>query len=82
MSAEKPGPAGSRMVHVRYEDLANPTMDTAMGHLVARKAGDAELDPEAAYRDDTWEERECDRCGRLYRGPAVYCSFVCAVRDA
>jgi hypothetical protein len=36
----------------------------------------------AAYRDDTCEERDCDYCGRPYRGPAVYCSLECAEADA
>lgn len=35
-----------------------------------------------AYRDDTFPERLCDGCGKLYRGPAVYCSLECAVGDA
>lgn len=35
-----------------------------------------------AYRDDTYPERPCDHCGKLYRGPAVYCSLECAVADA
>jgi hypothetical protein len=37
---------------------------------------------EASYRDDTFPERLCDRCGTLYRGPAVYCSLQCALDDA
>jgi hypothetical protein len=40
------------------------------------------LDRTKVYQDESWPERECDRCGRLYRGPTVYCSFNCAVRDA
>lgn len=36
----------------------------------------------AAYRDDTFHPRDCDRCGQSYRGPAVYCSFECAIADA
>jgi hypothetical protein len=36
---------------------------------------------EAAYRDDTCPERLCDRCGTLYRGPAVYCSLNCALEE-
>jgi hypothetical protein len=36
----------------------------------------------SAYRDDSFAERACDRCGRRYRGPAVYCSLECAVADA
>lgn len=38
----------------------------------------------AAYRNDSCPERTCenDRCGRRYRGPAVYCSLICAVDDA
>lgn len=34
------------------------------------------------YRDDAFQERECDCCGKLYRGPAVYCSLECAMKDA
>jgi hypothetical protein len=36
----------------------------------------------AAYRDDHFPERNCDRCGKPYRGPAVYCSLDCALADA
>jgi hypothetical protein len=36
----------------------------------------------AAYRDDSFPARLCDRCGTPYRGPAVYCSLACAVADA
>jgi hypothetical protein len=36
----------------------------------------------AAYRDDSYQERSCDRCGVIYRGPAVYCSLTCAIADA
>jgi hypothetical protein len=33
------------------------------------------------YRDDTSPERACDCCGRMYRGPAVYCSLRCVEAD-
>lgn len=36
----------------------------------------------AAYRDDKYHPRSCDRCGETYRGPAIYCSFECAIADA
>jgi hypothetical protein len=36
----------------------------------------------AAYVDESYPERNCDRCGKPYRGPAVYCSLDCAVQDA
>lgn len=36
----------------------------------------------ARYKDERFPERDCDRCGRPYRGPAVYCSLGCAVDDA
>lgn len=36
----------------------------------------------AAYQDDSCPERACDRCGKVYRGPAVYCSLECALEDA
>lgn len=34
------------------------------------------------YRDDSFPTRDCDNCGRPYRGPAVYCSLACAQGDA
>ena len=36
----------------------------------------------ASYVDASKPERECEYCGRLYRGPAVYCSLQCALADA
>jgi hypothetical protein len=36
----------------------------------------------ASYRDDSCSPRACDNCNRTYRGPAVYCSFECAIADA
>ena len=45
-------------------------------------AGWADLAARVAYRDDAFRERACGHCGKLYRGPAVYCSLNCAVADA
>lgn len=53
--------------------------------LVARRAYSS-----AAYRratnnpyvDNSFAERECDYCHTPYRGPAVYCSRICALADA
>ena len=39
-------------------------------------------DDDSPYRDAAYPERACDHCGKLYRGPAVYCSLRCAVADA
>jgi hypothetical protein len=39
-------------------------------------------EPLDAYRDDRFAERGCDRCGKAYRGPAIYCSLECALADA
>ena len=36
----------------------------------------------AAYRDPACTERKCDFCHKPYRGPAVYCQYVCATADA
>lgn len=36
----------------------------------------------AAYINSSYPERNCDYCGLPYRGPAVYCSFTCAISDA
>jgi hypothetical protein len=56
--------------------------DKARGHAaeVARDA--AAQKARSAYRDDSFPERACDRCGKNYRGPAVYCSLECATADA
>ena len=35
-----------------------------------------------AYHDPSCPPRDCDRCGRSYTGPAVYCSLTCALADA
>jgi hypothetical protein len=37
---------------------------------------------EEAYRDARFLERACDMCGRLYQGPAVFCSLECAIAAA
>jgi DNA polymerase III epsilon subunit-like protein len=41
-----------------------------------------EVAPLMAYFDHRFPERACDRCGKPYRGPAVYCSLKCAMEDA
>lgn len=35
-----------------------------------------------SYADKACDERRCDHCQALYRGPAVYCSLECALADA
>ena len=37
-----------------------------------------------SFHDDSCPERICERdeCGRVYRGPGVYCSMPCALADA
>lgn len=50
--------------------------------LVFPKSDDFYAEPMQGYRDDVYPERLCDHCGTLYRGPAVYCSLDCALRDA
>jgi hypothetical protein len=35
-----------------------------------------------SYVDESCAERACDHCGRLYRGPAVYCRQLCALEDS
>lgn len=39
-------------------------------------------DAAGSYADPAFSERMCDRCGKRYRGPAVYCSLACAIADA
>jgi hypothetical protein len=33
----------------------------------------------AWYRNDEFAERDCDHCGRPYRGPAICCSLECTL---
>jgi uncharacterized OB-fold protein len=47
-----------------------------------KRWADARQRAEKAYRNDKYPPRECDRCGKVYRGPAVYCSLQCAELDA
>jgi len=41
-----------------------------------------QLRAENSYIDESYVERKCDRCGKSYKGPAVYCSLICATADA
>lgn len=43
---------------------------------------DMQAGARAAYHDPNYPERPCDRCGKSYNGPAVYCSIECAIADA
>lgn len=47
-----------------------------------RHVTDWQARAERSYLDERCEPRLCDRCGRSYRGPAIYCSLQCAVADA
>lgn len=35
-----------------------------------------------AYSDPRYPPRPCDGCGKVYTGPALYCSLCCAAADA
>lgn len=74
-----------RDVHLRF------TLPRETFKLVekVRKLRENELDtPQAVidwpYIDVSYPIRNCDnaRCGKAYRGPAVYCSHACAIDDA
>jgi len=34
------------------------------------------------HTDTGWPERNCDHCGKAFRGPAVLCSHACVIGDA
>ena len=57
----------------------SPGVQKALDHFWQ---GLAKRRAEEAYRDDRFPERPCDRCGKPYRGPAVYCSLTCAIAHA
>lgn len=60
------------------ERLLRSAQDAAERQRLAEMVAQAK----AAYRDDAYPQRVCDRCRGLYRGPAVYCSLQCALDDA
>jgi hypothetical protein len=35
----------------------------------------------ADYYDEKYVARPCDYCGKMYQGPALYCSLECATDD-
>ncbi|HEV8503680.1 MAG TPA: hypothetical protein VGR63_19065 [Casimicrobiaceae bacterium] len=53
-----------------------------IAHRYRRTSPAMWTDAISAYVDDAFEPRACDRCGKTYQGPAVYCSLECAVADA
>lgn len=58
------------------------TFESWMDVFERLKAAGAMLARDNGYRDEAFSERACERCGKPYRGPAVYCSFACAEADA
>jgi hypothetical protein len=50
--------------------------------IAYRYCGRCHVFVDDGYRDDSLPERACDCCGQRYRGPAVYCSLKCALKDA
>jgi hypothetical protein len=34
------------------------------------------------YSNENFDERMCDNCHKVYRGPAIYCSLICAQTDS
>ena len=50
--------------------------------VVMSRAAVARYNRDRSYEDPRFSERACERCGKPYRGPALYCSFECAAADA
>ena len=68
---------------VRGTDPGNPGALVMLPCLECNGSGIASCcDAAGSYADPSFDERACDRCGKLYRGPAVYCSLTCAIKDA
>lgn len=68
-------------------DIFDPDGSTNAGEELLRKAlppmpDRATAFARSSYHNDDYPERLCDRCGKTYRGPAVYCSLECALADA
>jgi hypothetical protein len=75
---------------IRCEQRGKPLVFAASELKAEHERAEARRDPrqralfpasDDAYRDDRFDERACDYCGKLYRCPAVYCSLECATDD-
>jgi hypothetical protein len=72
--------------YVRGKDPATPDALVMLPCLECNGSGVASCCDVAGSGDDpyvnpSFAERECDFCGKPYRGPAVYCSLECATDD-
>jgi hypothetical protein len=66
----------------RGHDPQNPGALAMLPCLECNGSGVASCcDAAGSYVDETFAERACDYCGKLYRGPALYCSLECATDD-
>lgn len=63
-------------------DPAMADTELELESIIQKLRPDSALRALAAYIDPTKPPRACDKCGREYRGPAVYCSLTCAMADA
>jgi len=80
-SGRKPGQPGRRP-RPTTKQLAKAAR-LAADHLARKESWwQRERLVREAYSNPSYAERQCDRCGQSYRGPAVYCSLDCAVADA
>lgn len=66
----------------RYAVGRDSTVEKLQAH--AREEGREEMRKRAEklYRNESCRKRLCEKCGKPYRGPAVYCSLECALADA
>ena len=64
--------ADGKMRRATAAELAEPRADPATMRMVAR------VTAFTAYRNERLAPRNCDHCGKRYRGPAIFCSFACA----
>jgi len=75
-----PGPRGGAAVNISCADCGSRFNVAAPDYGVIFYA--ERIGKPHPYRDKSCLARPCDRCDKVYRGPAVYCSFQCAVDDA
>jgi hypothetical protein len=79
---DEANPASVYAITVTDPDLSMDEAERFVSSLLPPLPDRTTTFARASYRDDSFPERECDNCGKNYRGPAVYCSFECAIADA
>src|SRR3954462_8670222 len=69
-------------ISITDEEMSLEESETLLRHLLPPLPDRFTEFARISYIDESFPARNCDRCRRQYRGPAVYCSLKCALADS